>query len=73
MFFLVLNEFVNFSEYKLIFFELSYIFENTVPAMIRDHNHETVSLTTRKSVKCGMEYCHESISEIRRFCSLSKF
>ena len=66
MFFLVLNEFVNFSEYKLIFLELSYIFENTVPAMIRDHNHETVSSTTRKSLECGMEYCHESISEIRK-------
>ena len=36
MFFRVLNEFVNFSEYKLIFLELSDISENTVPAMMRD-------------------------------------
>ena len=34
MFFRVLNEFVHFSEYKLIFLELSYISENTVPTMI---------------------------------------
>ena len=65
MFFLELNEFVNFSENKLIFLELAYIFENTVPAMIRNHNHKTVSSTTRKSLECGMKYCHESISEIR--------
>ena len=73
MFFLVLNEFVNFSEYKLIFLELPYIFEITVPAMIRDHNHETVSLTTRKSLGCGMDYCHESISEIRKVPFFFKF
>ena len=66
MFFVVLNEFVNFSEYKLIFLELLYIFENTVPAMIRDHNHKTVSSTTRTSLECGIEYCNESISEIRK-------
>ena len=34
--------------------------------MIRDHNHEIVSSTTRSSLECGMEYCHESISEIRK-------
>ena len=34
--------------------------------MIRDHNHETVSSTTWKSLECGMEYWHESISEIRK-------
>ena len=55
-----------FLKKKLIFLELSYIFENTVPAMIRDHNHETISSTTRKSLECGMKYCHESISEIRK-------
>ena len=66
MFFLVLNDFVNFSGYKLIFLELSCIFENSVSAMIRDHNHETVSSTTRKSLEYGMEYCYESISEIRK-------
>ena len=59
-------EFVNFSEYNLIFSELSYIFENTVSPMIWDHKHETVSSTTRKSLEGGMEYCYESISEIRK-------
>ena len=34
--------------------------------MIRDHNDKTVSSTTRKSLECGMEYCHKSISEIRK-------
>ena len=48
------------------FFKLSYIFENTVSAMIRNHNHETVSSTTRESFNCGMEYWYESISEIRK-------
>ena len=66
MFSRVLNEFVHFSEYKLIFLELSYISENTVPAMIQDHNHETVSSTTRRILECGMKYCHESISGIRK-------
>ena len=41
-----------FKGYKLIFLELSYIFENTVSAMIRNHNHETIRSTTQKSFEC---------------------
>ena len=61
-----------FKGYKLIFLELSYIFENTVSAMIRNHNHETMSSAIQKSFECSIECCYESISEIRKVPFISK-
>ena len=62
-----------FEYFELIFLELSYIFENTVSAMIR--NHITMKLLVqllKKSFECSMECCYESISEIRKVPFISK-
>ena len=65
MFFFVLNEFANISEYSWIFSKFSYLFENTVFETIQDRNRGTVRSISQKSLECRMEYCFKNISTIR--------